>query len=57
MAGGMRGIRHAQRVDVDGPHLLLKTCPQECAAAVLSLIPAAQTARPALAGLALKQSS
>jgi pimeloyl-ACP methyl ester carboxylesterase len=34
----MRGIRHAQRVDVDGPHLLLKTRPQECAAAVLSFI-------------------
>jgi pimeloyl-ACP methyl ester carboxylesterase len=34
----MRGIRQAQRVDVDGPHLLLKTRPQECAAAVLSFI-------------------
>jgi pimeloyl-ACP methyl ester carboxylesterase len=31
----MRGIAHAQRVDIDGPHLLLQTCPQECAAAVL----------------------
>jgi pimeloyl-[acyl-carrier protein] methyl ester esterase len=31
----MHGIPHAQRVDVDGPHLLLKTRPQECAAAVL----------------------
>jgi pimeloyl-ACP methyl ester carboxylesterase len=34
----MHGIRHAQRVDVDGPHLLLKTRPQECAAAVLRFI-------------------
>ena len=34
----MQGIRHAQRVDVDGPHLLLKTRPQECAAAVLEFI-------------------
>jgi hypothetical protein len=31
----MHGVPHAQRVDVDGPHLLLKTRPQECAAAVL----------------------
>ena len=30
----MRGIAHAQRVDIDGPHLLLQTCPEECAAAV-----------------------
>jgi pimeloyl-ACP methyl ester carboxylesterase len=43
----MRGIRHAQRVDVDGPHLLLKTRPKECAAAVLSFIREAQTARSA----------
>jgi pimeloyl-[acyl-carrier protein] methyl ester esterase len=34
----MRGIPHAQRVDVDGPHLLLQTFPQECAAAVLNFI-------------------
>jgi pimeloyl-ACP methyl ester carboxylesterase len=34
----MRGIAHAQRVDIDGPHLLLQTCPQECAAAVLSFM-------------------
>ena len=34
----IRGIRQAQRVDVDGPHLLLKTRPQACAAAVLSFI-------------------
>ena len=40
----MRGIRHAQRVDVDGPHLLLKTRPQECAAAVLGFIREGQTA-------------
>jgi pimeloyl-ACP methyl ester carboxylesterase len=46
----MCGIRHAQRVDVDGPHLLLKTRPQECAAAVLSFIRAGQTSGPAIAG-------
>jgi pimeloyl-ACP methyl ester carboxylesterase len=34
----MRGIAHAQRVDIDGPHLLLQTRPQECAAAVLSFM-------------------
>ncbi len=34
----MRGIAHAQRVDIDGPHLLLQTCPQECAAAVLAFM-------------------
>jgi pimeloyl-ACP methyl ester carboxylesterase len=34
----MHGIRHAQRVDIDGPHLLLKTRPQECAAVVLKFI-------------------
>jgi pimeloyl-ACP methyl ester carboxylesterase len=34
----MRGIRHAHRVDVDGPHLLLKTRPKECAAAVLNFL-------------------
>jgi pimeloyl-ACP methyl ester carboxylesterase len=32
----MCGIAHAQRVDIDGPHLLLQTCPKECAAAVLA---------------------
>jgi hypothetical protein len=32
-----RGIRHAHRVDVDGPHLLLKR-PQECAVAALGFI-------------------
>ena len=34
----MRGIAHAQRLDIDGPHLLLQTCPQECAAAVLAFM-------------------
>jgi pimeloyl-ACP methyl ester carboxylesterase len=34
----MGGIRHAQRVDVDGPHLLLKTRPEEGAAAVLKFL-------------------
>ena len=53
----MRGVPHAQRVDVDGPHLLLQTRPQECAAAVVKFIRAAHTAGPALAGPAIKQSS
>src|SRR5580698_5589674 len=53
----MRGIRHAQRVDVDGPHLLLKTRPQECAAAVLKFIRSVQTAGPAITGPALNQPS
>ena len=44
----MHGIRHAQRLDVDGPHLLLKTRPKECAAAVLNFIREGETARPAL---------
>jgi pimeloyl-[acyl-carrier protein] methyl ester esterase len=34
----MRGIAHARRVDIDGPHLLLQTCAQECAAAVLAFM-------------------
>jgi len=34
----MRGIAHAQRLDIDGPHLLLQTCPKECAAAVLAFM-------------------
>jgi pimeloyl-ACP methyl ester carboxylesterase len=34
----LRGIAHAQRVDIDGPHLLLQTRPQECVAAVLSFM-------------------
>jgi pimeloyl-ACP methyl ester carboxylesterase len=34
----IRGIRQARRVDVDGPHLLLKTRPHECAAAVHGFI-------------------
>lgn len=51
----MRGIRHARRVDIDGPHLLLKTRPQECAAAVLKFIDELQTAEPAIAGPAVKQ--
>jgi pimeloyl-[acyl-carrier protein] methyl ester esterase len=50
----MRGIRHARRVDFDGPHLLLQTCPQECAAAVLSFI-REETTGPALAGPAVNQ--
>jgi pimeloyl-ACP methyl ester carboxylesterase len=49
----MRGIRHARRVDIDGPHLLLQTCPQECAAAVLGFIREAKSAGPALAGPAI----
>jgi pimeloyl-[acyl-carrier protein] methyl ester esterase len=50
----MRGIRHAQRVDVEGPHLLLQTCPQECAEAVLKFIREGHTARPPIAELATK---
>ena len=44
----MHGIRHAQRLDIDGPHLLLKTRPKECAAAVLNFIREGETARSAL---------
>ena len=46
----VRGIRHAQRVDVDGPHLLLKTRPKECAAAVLKFLREGTTAGSAIAG-------
>jgi pimeloyl-[acyl-carrier protein] methyl ester esterase len=53
----MRGIRHARRVDVDGPHLLLKTRPQECVAAVLEFMREAQSTGPALAGPAIKPST
>ena len=49
----MHGIRHAQRLDVDGPHLLLKTRPKECAAAVLNFIREGETARSALVLAAL----
>ena len=52
----MRGIPHAQRLDVDGPHLLLKTRPRECAAAVLKFIREEQTAGPAFAGPAALKS-
>jgi len=51
----MRGIPHARRVDVDGPHLLLKTRPEECAAAVHEFIREVQTAGPAVAGPAAKE--
>ena len=27
--------RNARLVEIDGPHLLLQTCPEECAAAVM----------------------
>jgi pimeloyl-ACP methyl ester carboxylesterase len=50
----IRGIPHARRVDIDGPHLLLQTCPQECAAVVLGFI-REETTGPALAGPAVKQ--
>jgi pimeloyl-[acyl-carrier protein] methyl ester esterase len=49
----MRGIPHARRVEIDGPHLLLQTCPQECAAAVLSFIREETSTGPALAGPAV----
>jgi len=51
----MQGIRHARRVDIDGPHLLLQTCPQECAAAVLGFIREEKSPGPALAGPAVNQ--
>ena len=44
------GVPHARRVDVDGPHLLLKTRPLECAEAVLAFMREAQSAGPAMAG-------
>lgn len=50
----MRGIPHAQRVDVEGPHLLLQTCPKECAAAVLGFVRESQTTGPEIAGPAIK---
>lgn len=34
----IRGIHHARRADIDGPHLLLQSCPRECAAAVIGFI-------------------
>jgi pimeloyl-ACP methyl ester carboxylesterase len=40
----MHGILHAQRVDIDGPHLLLQTRAAECAAAIQSF--AAQIGKP-----------
>ena len=47
----MRGIRHAQRVDVDGPHLLLKSRPKDCAAVVLKFLREGTTAgSPIVAG-------
>jgi pimeloyl-[acyl-carrier protein] methyl ester esterase len=50
----MRGIHHAQRFDIDGPHLLLQSCPRECAAAVLRFIREGKTTGPAIAGPAIK---
>ena len=34
----LRGIPHARRVEIDGPHLLLQTCAAECATAVLAFM-------------------
>jgi pimeloyl-ACP methyl ester carboxylesterase len=34
----LRGIPHAQHIEIDGPHLLLQTCAAECATAVLSFM-------------------
>lgn len=34
----LRGIPHARRIEIDGPHLLLQTCAAECAAEVLSFM-------------------
>ena len=50
----MRGVPHARRVDVDGPHLLLKTRPRECAAAVLEFILEVRRAGPAVTGPTLQ---
>jgi pimeloyl-[acyl-carrier protein] methyl ester esterase len=36
--GILRGIPHARRIEIDGPHLLLQTCAGESAAAVLSFM-------------------
>ena len=47
--GIMRGIPHAQRVNVDGPHLLLKTRPKDCAAVVLKFLRQGTTAGSAIA--------
>jgi pimeloyl-ACP methyl ester carboxylesterase len=52
-----QGISHALRVEIDGPHLLLQTCPEECAAAVLGFMRAAQSAGPAIACPASNQLS
>jgi pimeloyl-[acyl-carrier protein] methyl ester esterase len=51
----MRGIRHAQRADIDGPHLLLQTCPEECAATVLEFMREGKATGPAIAGPVIKQ--
>jgi pimeloyl-[acyl-carrier protein] methyl ester esterase len=42
----MRGAAHAQRVDIDGPHLLLQTRPAECATAIQSFMRALSRAGP-----------
>ncbi len=46
----VNGVPHARRVDVDGPHLLLKTRPLECAEAVLAFMREGPSAGPAMAG-------
>ena len=33
-----RGIPHARRIEIDGPHLLLQSCAAQCAAAVLDFM-------------------
>jgi pimeloyl-[acyl-carrier protein] methyl ester esterase len=52
----MRGIAHAKRVDIDGPHLLLQTRAAQCAAAVRSFMCGPESTGPAPAGPVIKQS-
>jgi pimeloyl-ACP methyl ester carboxylesterase len=51
----LSGIHHARGVEIDGPHLLLQTCAEECAAAVLAFMREGKSTGPALAGPAIKQ--
>jgi pimeloyl-[acyl-carrier protein] methyl ester esterase len=35
----VQGLPHAHHVEIDGPHLLLQACPQECAAQIAAFMP------------------
>jgi pimeloyl-ACP methyl ester carboxylesterase len=50
----MRGLGHAERVEIDGPHLLLQTRSAECAAVVRGFMDGIEKAGPALAGPVIK---